>query len=61
MDGMCDAGRNSGVGNVGGPYSLFVGEEKKAIGGCAEGGYSDGEGVGAGGKLGRYISPMWCM
>ena len=51
---MGDAGRNRGVGNVGGSYGLSTGKKEKAVGSCAESGYGDGEGVGAGAELGGY-------
>ncbi len=51
---MGDVGRNGGVGNVGGPSGLSTGKKEEAVGSCAESGYGDGEGVGAGAKLGGY-------
>jgi hypothetical protein len=50
-DGMGDAGRNGGVGNVGGPSGMSFGKKEEAVGNCAKSGYSNGEGVGAGAKL----------
>ncbi len=51
---MGDVVRNGGVGNVAGPSSPSTGKKEEAVGSCAESGYSNGEGVGAGAKLGGY-------